>query len=380
MIPLHRPVLGEEELDAVREVFRTGWLGLGEKVSEFEAALAGFLQAPHVVCVNSCTSALYLSMMALGLGEGDEIVMPSLTFVSCVQAAVFVGATVRFCDVDPETLNLSVSDVERLVGPRTRAVLAFHCSGLSCDLDGLLGLCRDRGVRVIEDAAHALGSTYGGKRIGGFGDATCFSFDPIKLITCGEGGAVVVTDEALDRRLRRMRNLGMEKSAWSFHAERGRREHRVCDLGLRTHMSNLNAAIGLAQLRKVDAFIRRRQEICRVYDAALGALEGVRVFPKPFPETVPFNYLVHVPGSGEALMAWLNRQGIESSRPYTPNHLQPVFAAHATGPLPVTERVAPDLVALPLHPGLSDGDVERVLEVVRGFVPNRDRGAWRVPG
>lgn len=367
MIPLHRPILGGEELVAVKEVFESGWLGLGQKVGDFESALADFLGAPHVVCVNSGTSALCLSMMSLDLHEEDEIIMPSLTFVSCVQAAMFVGARVRFCDVEPETLNLDVLHMERLVNSRTRAVLAFHCSGLPCDLDGILNFSRKHGLKTIEDAAHALGSSHRGRRIGGFSDMTCFSFDPIKLITCGEGGAVVVKEESLDRRLRRMRNLGMERTAWSFQANRERREHRVCEKGLRLHMSNLNAAIGLAQLKKIDFFIQRRQEIAQQYDSALAGLEGVRSFPKPFPETVPFNYVIHVPERGAALIEWLNGHGIESSMPYAPNHLQPIFKGQSCGSLPVTESMAPDLVALPLHPGLSDSEVERVWETVQNF-------------
>ncbi len=363
MIPLHRPSLGHEELEAVREVFESGWLGLGKKVADFEAALAEFLGVRHVVCVNSGTSALYLSMLALGLGPGDEIVMPSLTFVSGLQAALFAGMRVKFCDIEAETLNLSVSHLEKLVTSRTRAVLAFHCSGLPCDLDAVLSLCRERGLWTIEDAAHALGSLYKGKRIGGFGDATCFSFDPIKLITCGEGGAVVVKDKSAEQRLRSMRNLGMEKDAWRFHAQGERREHKVCTRGLRLHMSDLNAAIGLVQLKRINDFIKRRQEIARYYDACFAGVDGLRVIYRQSPNTVPFNYIVHVPGKGNILIEHLNRDGIQANHPYMPNHLQPLVN-QPLGSLPVTESIYADLVAIPLHPSLTDQEVEKVCQSV----------------
>ena len=366
MIPLHRPCLGKEELEAVESVFQSGWLGLGEKVKEFEATLSAFLGVPHVVCVNSGTSALFLSLMALDIREPDEVIMPSLTFVSCLQAALMVGAKVRFCDIDPITLNLDVSHLESLLSPKTRAILSFHCSGFPCDLDDILRLCRQREIRSIEDAAHALGSQYRSRRIGAFSDATCFSFDPIKLITCGEGGAIVVQDKEVDRRLRSIRNLGMEKDAWSFYREGERREHKVHTKALRFHMSDLNAAMGLVQMRKIDLFIRRRQEIAQYYDSSFKGIEGIRTIKKSFPDTVPFNYVLHVPGKGDALISWLNRHGIQSSHLYTPNHLQPICGENPVS-LPVTETVSPDLVALPLFPDLTDSEVERVHETVLGF-------------
>lgn len=188
MIPVQRPSIGKEELAAVKMVFDTGWLGMGPKVKEFEDAVGAFLGARHVIATNTGTTALHLALDAIGLKHGDEVVVPSLTYVATIQAITETGARPVFCDVEEDTLNIDLSDVEGKITSKTKAILPVHYRGIPCDMNRLLTLAKKFGLRVVEDAAHAFGSYYKGKRIGSFGDLTCFSFDPVKNVTCGEGG------------------------------------------------------------------------------------------------------------------------------------------------------------------------------------------------
>ncbi len=364
-IPVSRPSLGPEELRAVEEVFRSGWLGLGSVTRRFEEALERHLGCKHAVAVNTGTSALHIALSAHGIGRGDEVIVPSITFAASVQAILATGATPVFCEVDERTMLVDVADVERRIGPRTRAVMPVHLYGSACDMDGLLALAERHGFWVIEDAAHAFGTVQAGRAIGSFGHATCFSFDPIKTVTCGEGGAVTLADDARADTIRRLRALGIT----SEPGPSGYRE--VVSEGFRYHMPDFCAAIGLAQLAKVDAFVARRRAICRAYDAAFEDLRHVRSRPVDWNAVAPHIYVVRVHGRPRAeLMTALRSIGVESGVHYVANHLQPFFRRWATGPLPVAEQVWQELVTLPLHCAMTDADVRTVIDGVVAW----DRG------
>ena len=213
--------MGAEELAAVGEVFRTGWLGLGDKTSEFEKTIENYIGCRHAVAVNSGTSALHIAIDGFGIKEGDEVIVPSLTFAGTIQAIISTGATPVFCESRESDLLIDLEDVKRKITPRTKAVIPVHYCGAACDMDALLLLAQEHNFWVVEDAAHAFGSTYKGRRIGSFGHATCFSFDPIKNITCGEGGAVLVQEDKIAERLRSKRILGIDKSAWQRYENTG---------------------------------------------------------------------------------------------------------------------------------------------------------------
>jgi dTDP-4-amino-4,6-dideoxygalactose transaminase len=378
MIKVAQGVLGDDELAAVREAFAYGYFGMASRVAAFEQALEEYLGAPNVVAVNSGTSAIHLALDAVGVGEGDEVVVPSLTFVACFQAIKATGATPVPCDVRPDTLQLDLDDVERRLTPRTRAILPMHYGGSPCDVDRVLELASRHGLRVVEDAAHAFGSTSLGRRIGGFGDVACFSFDSIKTITCGEGGAVACRDDETAELMRRKRILGVVRRGHAGSAtSRGERwRFEVDTRGFRYHLSDINAAIGLVQLTKVDEFIARRREICRRYDAAFADLDGVRPLPVDYDDTAPHIYVVRVGGGRrDDLIAHLSAQEIETAVNYIPNHLHPFFRQDGLR-LPETERAYDEILTLPLHCSLSDADVARVIEQVRAFAaaaaPARD--------
>ncbi|MDD1676828.1 MAG: DegT/DnrJ/EryC1/StrS aminotransferase family protein, partial [Methanomicrobiales archaeon] len=250
MIPVSRPMLGDVELAAVREVFDSCWLGMGAQVLAFETELAHFLEAKNVVCTNTGTTALHLALDALGIGKGDEVVVPSLTFVATIQAITATGATPVFCDVNASDLNMDVDDAAARITSRTKVILPVHYRGFPCDLAAIYDLACDRDLFVVEDAAHAFGSSYKGKKIGSFQSIACFSFDPIKNITCGEGGAIAFEDPEILPVLQQKRILGIDKDTWSRYRNERSWFYDVVTQGYRYHMSNISAAIGLVQIGK----------------------------------------------------------------------------------------------------------------------------------
>lgn len=366
LIPVSRPSIGEEELAAVGEVFKSGWLGMGKWVFEFENELKKFIGAKNVIAVNTGTTALHLALDALGITKGDEVIVPSLTFAASVQAIMACGAKPVFCDVCPDTLNVDITDIRRKITPQTKAVMPVHYSGLPCDMDALLRISKKYNLRVIEDAAHAFGSFYKNKKIGSFADITCFSFDPIKNITCGEGGAVVTNDNELSQLIYKKRILGIDKDTWSRYKHKRDWFYTVTTLGFRYHMSNINAAIGLAQLKKFDTFIERKKQIVKMYDRELKKLKAIKILKRDYENTAPFNYIVRVNKERDGLMEFLKKQGIDSGVHYIPNHLQPFFTPYKVS-LPVTEKVWQEILTLPLYSELRNGDVERVISSIKEF-------------
>lgn len=367
-IPSHRPYLGPEELEAVRQVLDSRWLGRGRLTKEFEDRLAEYLGVRHVVAVNSGTAALHMALDALDLEPGDEVIVPSLTFVSSVQAIVAAGGRPVFCEVRPESLNLDVGHAAGLIGERTRAILPVHYGGRLCDMEGLRRLVAGRDIRLIEDAAHAFGSGAPGARAGTLGDIGCFSFDPIKNITCGGGGAVATNDDRLGALIRARHNVGLETDSWSRLTGERPWFYRVVEPGYRYYMSNLNAAIGLVQLRRMEDFRARKRQIVRRYDEAFSSIDGLAVIPHEADEVFPFNYVLRVlDGRRDALMVYLKERGIGTTIQFIPNHLQPVFAEFAV-PLPVTERLYQEIVTLPLYYEMTDADVETVIGEVTAFL------------
>ncbi|MBF0474431.1 MAG: DegT/DnrJ/EryC1/StrS family aminotransferase [Deltaproteobacteria bacterium] len=367
MIRVSCPSVGREESAAVEEAFALEYFGQGLKTAEFEQRLKDYFDGREVVTVNTGTSALHLSLAALGLGPEDEVIVPSLTFIGSWQAVTMTGAKVVGCEVRLDNLNIDIADVRRRITSRTRAIMPVHYAGRPCDMEELLSISHETGIRIVEDAAHALGSSYQGRRIGSFGDVACFSFDSIKNITCGDGGAIVTGDVELAERMRRMRLLGIDRKS-HFAAWQNRSWfYTVNEPGFRYHLGNINAAIGLAQLAKLEGFIKKRQDICRRYDQALADMAEIATLAGDYHTTAPHVYVIRVlNGRRDQLQDHLKSLDIETGINYVPNHIQP-FYAHLKLDLPVTETVFKEILTLPLHVKLSDTDVERVIAGVRGF-------------
>lgn len=368
MISISRPCLGPEEIKAMEKVLESGWLGLGATVFEFEEQLKAYLGAKHVIAVNTGTSALHIALAGFGIGPGDEVILPSLTFAACVQAVIALGATPVFAESHEDTLLLDISDVERCLTPKTKAVMPVHFCGNPCDLESLLALSKKHGFFVIEDAAHAFGSGYLGRKIGTHGHAVCFSFDPIKNITTGEGGAVALSDDIRAEDIRRLRILGIDKDTWHRYKNTRTYFYEVVSPGFRYHMPNFCAAMGIEQLKKLPGFIARRRHIARRYDAAFAGLSGVKNLRIDYDTVVPHIYIVRVaPERRDDFMTNLKSRGVGTGLHYIANHIQPFFKKYCRRPLPRTDRLWQEIVTIPLHCGLSDADVDAVIGAVTDY-------------
>lgn len=376
MIKVSRGVLGAEELAEVKEAFEYGYFGMAYKTIEFEKALRNYLGAKYVITTNNCTSALHLAVDALGIGKGDEVIVPSLTFVGAFQAISATGAMPVPVDIYPGTLLIDIEDVKRKITPRTKAIMPVDYSGNPCDLDALAKIAAEHKLRIIEDAAHAFGSYYKGKKIGSFGDIICFSFDSIKNITCGEGGAVICQEAELADILGQKRSCGMKRPTQAANTWKERAPFFEVNMqGYRYHMSNINAAIGLEQLKKIDSFIARRREICRRYDSAFKKIPGIACLPINYDNIAPHIYVIRVKnGLRDGLMEYLKNLDIETGINYIPNHLHKFFARKKVS-LPATEKAYQEILTIPLHYGLSDDDVSAVIQGVTGGINELASGA-----
>jgi perosamine synthetase len=366
-LPISRPSIGQEELREVEKVFATGWLGLGSAVFDFENKLKNYLGAKNIIAVNTGTTALHIALDAFGLKDGDEVIVPSLTFCASIQAITALRAIPVFCEINSDNLNMDISDVRKKITKKTKAIMPVHYCGQACDMEALLEFGKENNILVIEDAAHAFGSSYKGKMIGSFGDATCFSFDPIKNLTCGEGGAVALSDDAIAETIRTKRILGIDKDTW--HRYRNERSwfYEVTMQGYRYHMSNINAAIGIAQLNKFEAFIQKKKEIVQKYNESFVDIDGLKILSWNLSETAPFTYIVRIlNGARENLIEFLKGKGVGAGIHYMPNHTQPFFKPFSTS-LPITEQIGEEILTLPLYYDMTDNDVSLVIESVCDF-------------
>lgn len=371
---LARPELGEAESEAVRAVIESGWVTQGPKVAEFERAVADACGAAHGVAVSSCTTALHLALLCAGVGPGDEVVVPSMSFIATANAVVHTGATPIFAEVDGATFNLDVDDVRRRVTPRTKAVIVVHQLGLPADIRGFAQLAQERGLRLVEDAACAIGSTYGGRPIGSHGDLVCFSFHPRKLLTTGDGGMVLTGSAEHAARMRRLRQHGMSISDLDRHGADDIVRERYLEVGFNYRMTDLQAAMGIEQLRRLPGILAVRRALAAAYDTALEHDDVVRT--PVVPPGVEWNvqtYCVRLTGFDAArrdeVMRRLLRAGIASRAGVMTAHREPAFAGGpGVEPLPRSEAASDTSLALPLHGGLSEDDCRSIAETLQHAV------------
>ncbi|MGW6919064.1 DegT/DnrJ/EryC1/StrS family aminotransferase [Kitasatospora sp. NPDC054939] len=375
------PWLGEEEAEAAAEAVRSGWVAQGPRVAEFEAAFAAHLGVPHAVAVSSCTTALHLALIGAGVGPGDEVVVPSLSFVATANAVTYVGAVPVFADVDPATGNLTPDTVAPLLTARTRAVVVVDQGGVPVDLDAVRALVEPRGATVVEDAACAAGSVYRDRPAGAGAAIAAYSFHPRKLLTTGEGGMVTCRDGELAARLRRLREHGMSVSAADRHAAAGGAAllETYDEIGFNYRMTDIQAAIGLVQLRKLPAMVARRRELAERYRELLAGT-GARLVADPAHGTTNYQscWLLPpdgAPGRGE-LLARLAAAGVSARRGIMAAHLEAPYKGTARVPLPATELLTRRSLILPLYHGLTEQQQDRVVEALRGALDGpADRSA-----
>lgn len=370
MIPVFRPLLERSDIDAVVGALEMGWLGMGSYVGEFEAAIQKITGAGdrHVVAVSTGHAALHLAFMVAGIGPGDEVITPSFNNIADFQAILAVGAIPVFCDIDERTLTIDLASAERMVTPCTKAVIAMDYDCFLADHDGVAAFAQRHGLRVIHDAAHSIGSRYKGKPVGSFSEYTMFSFDPVKTVTCVDGGILVVrTKEEFDR-VREMRLVGMGQPAEVMYQNQRAWTYDVKHLGFRYHMANMHAALGLAQLAKFEEMADSRRAACRTYNARLGNIEGLRVPATDFTDVTPFLYYVRVAaGQRDAFRAALLAREIDTGIHWQPGHWFSLFRDFPRDAMTVTDRIADEIVSLPLHSKMDPGDLERVIVAIEAF-------------
>ncbi|WP_054956210.1 DegT/DnrJ/EryC1/StrS family aminotransferase [Paenibacillus dakarensis] len=373
LIPVLQPCIGQEEIDAVSEVLRSGWLGLGPKTEQFEQEFARFVGSRFAVALNSGTAALHLAVEILGIGPGDEVIVPSITFISTVHAVSYVGATPVFADIDKHTMNISPADIERKITDKTKAIIAVHMGGHPCDMDAIHELAKSRGIKVIEDAAHACGAEYKGSKIGSVSDLTCFSFHAVKNLTSGEGGAITCNTEWMNRKLREKRWVGISRDTWirSSNERVYAWQYFVEGVGYKYHMSDMQAAIGLVQLRKLDALNGRRREIAQCYLRELKDLEWIEL-PEEQPESRSSWHLFQIKFKEESfrdrMIVHLQEHNIATGVHYYPCHLHPCYL-HLKAVVPLSSEIWKTILTLPIHPNITEEDQERIINRIREFKP-----------
>jgi perosamine synthetase len=364
------PWLGEEEARAAAAAVMSGWVAQGPRVAAFERAFAERVGAAHAVAVSSCTTALHLALVALGVGPGDEVVVPSLSFIATANAVRYVGARPVFADVEEGTGNVTAGTVDAVRTAATKAVIAVHQAGVPADVEALRAACARWGVALVEDAACAAGSTVRGRPVGAGALLAAWSFHPRKLVTTGEGGMVTTDDAEWARRLRRLREHGMSASAADRHASSTPVLESYLEVGFNYRMTDVQAAVGLVQLGKLDAMVDRRRELAARYDAALRDVPGLRPVRDPAYGRGNFqSYWVLLdpgfPGGRDGLLAALAGAGISARRGIMAAHLEPAYQGHPHGPLPVTERISRGSVILPLFHTMTAEQQDRVVAVLR---------------
>ncbi len=371
LIPITLPYLGEEEAQAAANAIRTGWIAQGPMVATFERALAERLRVDHVVATSNCTTSLHLALLCSGIGPGDEVIVPSFTFIATTNSVLYVGATPVFVDIDPLRYTLDPAKVEAAITERTRAIIPVDQIGLAADLDPILAIARRHGLHVIEDAAPALGATYRGRPVGAISPVTCFSFHPRKSITTGEGGVIATNDADLAARARVLRSHGASISDLARHQASTVTIEAYEELGYNYRMTDIQAAIGIEQLKKLDDVLARRRRLADRYNAQLAGLDGIAT---PYsPDNAPHTYQSYCvrldptrTPPREMIMARMLERGIATRRGVMAIHEEPYYVARCGRvSLPVTEAATRETLLLPLYATMTEAEQDRVIAALR---------------
>ncbi|MDF1563924.1 MAG: DegT/DnrJ/EryC1/StrS family aminotransferase [Deltaproteobacteria bacterium] len=376
-IPFHLPDIGEEEIAEVVDTLRSGWITTGPKAHAFEAAFGEAVDAKQAVAVNSCTAAMHLALEAIGVGEGDEVIVPTLTFAATAEVVRYLGAKPVLVDVLAGDQQIDPEAVAAAVTARTKAIIPVHFAGQAADLDPILATAREHGLKVIEDAAHAYPAAYKGRKIGSIGDVTCFSFYATKTLTTGEGGMATCADEALADRMRVMRLHGISKDAWKRYRADGNWYYEIVAPGFKYNLGDIAAALGLVQLKRADELLERRQQIAAAYHTAFEAEPALELLATHEDRPHPWHlYVIRLMDGAlsigrDQFIKELEARGIGVSVHFIPLHLHPYYReTYGLAPedLPVALDCYRRSLSLPIYSRMSDEDVERVIEGVRDVI------------
>lgn len=380
MIPYGRQWVDEEDIQTVVEVLRSDWLTTGPMVEKFENDVADFVGAKHAVAVSSGTAALHCAMHAAGIGPGDEVILPAMTFAATANCVVFQRGTPVFVDVDPDTFLINPGEVDRKITPRTKAIIAVDYAGHPCDYDVLRDIAQSHGLRLVADACHALGAEYKGNKVGALADLTAFSFHPVKPITTGEGGMVLTDNPEFAESMRTFRNHGINIDH-RLRTENGTWYYEMIDLGYNYRLTDIQCALGLSQLRKLPRWVERRREIAGQYDKAFAALSGIRPL-KSSPDISHAHHLYVIRFDlardeidQSMIFEALRKEGIGVNVHYIPVHLHPFYRNHFSthhGMCPVAEAAYERILSLPIFPSMQDPDVRKVIGALRKVVGDQE--------
>ena len=365
MIPVFRPSITQEEIDAVTEVLKSGWIGLGPKTEEFEKEFAKFIGTKYAIGLNSATAGLHLAVKVLDISSG-EIIVPAITFVTTAFAASYNNATPVFADVYEDTLNIDVDDIRRKITDKTKAIIPVHFGGHPADMDEINEIAKEHKLKVIEDAAHACGATYRGRNAGTLGDMAVFSFHAVKNIGTGDGGAITTNDEAAYERLKKLRWCGINKSTFERSGKSYSWYYEVDEIGWKFHMNDIIAALASVQLKRLEETNRRRREIAKMYKDGLSGLGWLELpVERNYVKSSFHNFVIKVEKRDE-FMEFLGKKGVSTGVHYMPLYMHPVFKGMKSD-APVADKVWKRLVTLPLYPDMTNKDVKMAIDAIKEF-------------
>ena len=368
---ISKPTFDEKELEILRSTLESGWVGCGPRTTELENRFADYIGVKHAIALNSCTAALHLAMIAAEV-EGQEVLTSSMTFVSTNHAILHGGGRPVFCDIEPDTLNISPEEIARKITPTTRAIVVVHYGGHACDMDPILELAQENRLWVIEDTAQGCGGLYKGRHLGSMGHIGCFSFQATKNMTTGDGGMLTTNDDALAERVRKLRWVGISKPTWErFRPGQANRSwmYEVEEVGFKYEMNDLDAALGLVQMDKLESNNDKRRALLNRYRSAFDGVDGVEVLAnRDYTQSACYNAVIKVDAElRDGLYQHLEANGIDSNVHYYPNHLLRLYRVYTTR-LPVTEREWQRILTIPLYPDMSFEDQDRITESIKEYV------------
>jgi perosamine synthetase len=376
-IPFHKPYITDEEIEEVVDSIRSGWLTMGPKTQKFEEEFKKYIGCAFAIAVNSCTAALHLSLKIIGIKEGDEVIIPTMTFTATGEVVTYFGAKPVLVDVDKETHNISVEAIEKAITPRTKAIIPVHYGGQPCDMDEIMEIAKKYNLYVIEDAAHALPASYKDKRVGTIGDITCFSFYATKTLATGEGGMITTENGEWADRMRILRLHGISRDAWKRYTKEGSWYYEVIEAGYKYNMTDIQAALGIAQLKKLEWMQQKRAQIADRYNLSFKDSELINLLSNKFDRTSAWHlYVIRL--NIEALridragfIEALKEQGIGTSVHFIPLHRHPFYRnkfGYNPKSFPMAEWIYERSISLPIYPGMTEKEVDFVIENVLSLI------------
>ncbi|MBU2600461.1 DegT/DnrJ/EryC1/StrS family aminotransferase [bacterium] len=367
MIPVFKPSFNDEELEALKEPFKSGWIGLGPKTTEFEKKFANYIGVKYAVATNSCTASLHLALRLMEI-ENYEVITTPMTFVSTNHAILYNNGIPVFTDIYSDTLNINVDEIKKNITNKTKAIITVHYGGHSCEMDLILEMAKKYDLKVIEDVAHGCGGEYKEKKLGSIGDIGCFSFHAVKNLATGDGGMITTNDAEICEKLRKLRWLGVSRDTWDREEkdEKYSWYYSIEDIGYKYHMNDIQAAIGLVQLKKLDSMNNRRREISEAYTNAFKSVSWIEVPTiKKYAKCAYHNYVIKTDYRNE-LNIYLQEKGISTGVHYIPNNHYSMYRKFGQF-TPVSDKVWKKLLTLPLYPDLSDSDVNMIIDTIKKF-------------